>query len=217
MKQTLCFLQKFYWQMVGMFAAFAVILLWGCWVTRAQDDSNLFYIYLSIYSMFALIIPAAFGMSMRYYLELCISFGAVRASIFWALQLLGHLVVVSMLLLSTGVELFAQHLLPADKMNVAYSLLQPSTCLLVCLLSLLLHQGGICLGRVKQSRWLGIGIGVGIGCLGAYFGIAVASETIFLFDATQGWYWLLCAAVCLVTVGLFALSHRLYKKAVVSI
>ncbi len=220
MKQTLSFLHKFCWQFVGVFAFFALLLMWGTWFTRAQESGNLFYTYFAIFPLFFVLMPAAFGMSMRYYLELCISFGAVRKSVFWALELLTHLLFVAMLLIGLGMELFAALFLPAEKMWGVYSLLDPATLPISCLLSLAFVQGGICLGRVKQSKMMGIILGVTFGIFGAYIGVstgAVMGTQRALVDPATPWYWLLCGVLCAAIIGLFMLARRLYQKATVSI
>lgn len=220
MKQTLSFLHKFCWQFVGVFAFFALLLMWGTWFTRAQESGNLFYTYFALFPLFFVLMPAAFGMSMRYYLELCISFGAVRKSVFWALQLLCHLLFVAMLLIGLGMELFAALFLPAEKMWNVYSLLDPATLPISCLLSLAFVQGGICLGRVKQTKLMGIIMGVTFGLFGAYIGVstgAVMGTQYAFIDPTKAWYWWLCGGLCAAIIGLFILARRLYQKAAVSI
>ncbi len=220
MKQTLIFLQKFYLQFTGVFAFFGVFLLGGCWLTRAQEYSNLFYTYLGMYSFFFVVFPMVVAMSMRYYLELCISFGATRKDVFAVLQLLTHALFLVFLLLCIGLELAAGALLPADKIAQMFSLRSPSTLLLACLFSLLLLQGGVCMGRIKMSKLRGVFMGVAFGLMGAFFGAgaAMSAEIYFpLFDIANPWYWGLCGAMLLGVVGLFALSHRMYRVAVVTV
>ncbi len=220
MKQTLTFLQKFYLQFTGVFAFFGIVLLGGCWLTRTQEYSNLFYVYLGMYSFFFVVFPMVIALSMRYYLELCISFGATRKSIFACLQLLTHALFLTFLLLSIGLELACNALLPADKISQMISLLAPSTLLLSCLVSLLLLQGGVCMGRIKMSKLGGVIMGVAFGLMGAFFGAGAAmSAEIYIpvLDAASPWYWGLCGAMLLGTVGLFTLSRRMYRVAVVTV
>ncbi len=220
MKQTLTFLQKFYLQFTGVFAFFGVVVLGGCWLTRTQESSNLFYVYLGMYSFFFVVFPMVVAMSMRYYLELCISFGATRKAIFACLQLLTHALFVVFLLLSLGLELASGALLPADKLLQMTSLLDPSTLLLSCLFSLLLLHGGVCMGRIKMNKLGGVIMGVAFGLMGAFFGAGAAmSAEIYLpiLDAATPWYWGLCGAMLLGIVGLFTLSHRMYRVAVVTV
>ncbi len=220
MKQTLIFLQKFYLQFTGVFAFFGVVLLGGCWLTRAQENSNLFYVYLGMYGFFFVVFPMVIAMSMRYYLELCISFGAIRKDVFAVLQLLTHALFLTFLLLSIGLELACNALLPADKIAQMFSLLTPSVLLHACLFGLLLLQGGVCMGRIKMSKLHGVAMGVCFGLMGAFFGAGSAmSRDIYLpiLDAVTPWYWVLCGAMLLGIVGLFALARRMYRVAVVTV
>ncbi len=221
MKQAVSFIQKFYWQFMGIFAGFAVILLWGCWFTRTQENSNLFYTYLSIYPMFFVLLPMTFSMSMRYYLELCLSFGAVRKDVFRVLQLLSHGTLFVMLFICLGLEYASHLLLPADKIWGIYALLSPNILRISFLFSMAMLQGGICLGRVKLTKMYALVMGVCIGLFGAFIGAtsAMASDAIYLpfLDSASPWYWCLCGAFVLAIVGLFLLAQRLYRKATVTV
>ncbi len=220
MKQTLTFLQKFYLQFTGVFAFFGVVLLGGCWLTRTQESSNLFYVYLGMYSFFFVLFPMVVAMSMRYYLELCISFGAIRKDIFAVLQLLTHALFLTFLLLCIGLELACNALLPPDKITQIFSLFAPSTLLPSCLVSLLLLQAGVCMGRLKMTKLRGVAMGVCFGLLGAFFGVVSSmSHDIYLpfLDIATPWYWAMCGAMLIGILGLFALSRRMYRVAVVTV
>ncbi len=219
MKQTLRFMGKFCWQFLAVFAVFAVVIAAGMWANRWQESGTLFDTYYSIFNLFVVIMPSIFTMSMRYYHELCISFGALRRDSFWALQLLGVVIVVGMLVLGVLLELFVAQL-PMDRIYVFWSLLSPKQAVLVALASLAMLQGGLCLGRVKQNKvlaWImgaifgltGASIGLGIGFVGTYEGD--------MLGMLQAWYLPMCLVLLAVMAGLFCLALRLYRKAVVTL
>lgn len=211
MTRTIRFMGRYSAQLAGMFAAFAAIIVAGCWLSGTTD--GLFGTYVYVFFVFSIMSSVLTSSTLDTYMNIALAMGARRGQCFWTVELCSAANLLILVGLS-GVVRWAISPLPCEEPWYAPN---RKMWLLLIAAGLFFGQLGMLVWRIKDPRWRTAGF------VGAMLLCAGMADVLMLCNMLERFAlpdWLLNGMLAGFPVGTVAAgfaASRKYQKAVVRV